>query len=935
MRIPVSTCRLQFNSTFGFNAAREVLPYLCALGITDIYASPIFRAAAGSTHGYDVADPTRLNPEIGTDADFEALAAQVKNCGLGWVQDIVPNHMVYSHENTMLMDVLEKRERSPFFNLFDINWQHQDRALAGRVLAPFLAKLYGESLENRDLQLVFDAAGLAVSFSGMRFPVKPDSYHRFFTTDLRKLEQALGEQSADFRAFVGAISSLGTLPFQEDFAGREGEINAAKSTLWRLYGQNPRIREFVDNNLARFNGEKGQPASFDLLDTLLEDQYYRLSFWKVADEEINYRRFFNISGLICLNVQHEDVLRRTHSLVLESVEQGRFTGLRVDHIDGLCDPTAYLRRLRETAKDVYLIVEKILAFKEDLPSDWQVEGTTGYDFANRLNGIFCRRESEQDFNRLYARYSKMRESYAELLFGKKEMIATRLMGGEIENLAHLVRNACSRYRYGADITLNGLRKALIEVTSAFPVYRTYVTREGASEQDRACVKAAFQQAVRRRPGLLYELTLLENILLLYFEDCLTERDRDDWAQFVTRFQQFTGPLMAKGFEDTFLYVFNRLLSLNEVGGAPERFGLSVDEFHEFNLRRMQRSPHALNATSTHDTKRGEDARARINVLSELPQEWSQHLRLWTRLNRPHKRPVNGQLAPDRNDEYAFYQVLIGSYPRVDGEHGSFRERLRKYVLKAVREARVHTNWIKPDTDYEAACFSFMDGILQPADGNEFLKSFLAFQKKAAHYGVFNSLSQVLLKIASPGVPDIYRGTELWDFSFVDPDNRRAVDFGIRQAALREIKERERTAMPSLIAELLATRDDGRIKLFLTYRALNCRKQQADIFQQGSYVPLQPQGIRKDHVVAFARNLGGRWIAAVAPRLLTPLIGEGEFPLGQQVWGDTSVPVPQAANGAWYNAITGEQVAGGQALSLGDVLKSFPAALLVKMEEGGR
>ena len=729
MKIPSATYRLQFTPDFGFAEASEVLPYLHDLGISDIYASPIFHARAGSRHGYDVVDPNRLNPELGSDEAFASLIEQSRRQGLGWVQDIVPNHMAYDGQNRMLMDVLENGEASPFFDFFDIDWQHPYESMRGKVLAPFLGGFYGECLEKGEIALHYDRHGLGVRYFSLQLPVNLESYSEVLTQNLNLLRKRLGSHHLDFIKLLGVLYALKNIPPKQESADRADQILFVKRMLWELYTGTPEIKEHLDTNIARFNGTPGNPESFSLLDRLLSQQHYRLSFWKVAAEELDYRRFFNINELISLRVEDEKVFRHSHALIFKLVREGKFSGLRVDHVDGLYDPLGYLARLREEAGNLYLTVEKILGVDEELPADWPVEGTTGYDYLNVLNGIFCAGEQRRRFSQTYERFTGLETSWPALMTEKKRLIIGKYMAGDIESLAYLLKRVSSRDRHAADVTLYGLKRALVEVLAFFPVYRSYVSPGSFSAQDRSQLTTAVERAKEGNAGLLLELNYIGRFLLLDFADHATDEERNRWTDFVMRFQQLTGPLMAKGSEDTALYVYNRLLSLNEVGGAPDRFGASVEEFHDFNLRRLARWPHAMNATATHDTKRGEDARARINVLSELPAEWEKNLRTWSRTNRAKKTKLRGAEAPDRNDEYFLYQTLIGSYPLHQDQDGQFLERLTSYLIKAVREAKVHTEWLKPDGAYEQAFVDFARQILAPAESNRFMEEFLPFAKE--------------------------------------------------------------------------------------------------------------------------------------------------------------------------------------------------------------
>jgi len=931
VRIPVASYRIQFNPAFGFREAKKIVPHLAALGISDLYASPIFKSRKGSPHGYDVVDPNRLNPELGTESQFEGLIRELKTHGMGWLQDIVPNHMAFDYENQKLVDVLENGPSSQYFGFFDIEWDHPYESIKSRVLAPFLGRFYGESLEEGEIKLRYTKNGFSLGYYDQVLPLRLESYVHLLTYRLHLLKKKLGGDHPDYVKLLGILYILKTLPSGEEVQERYDQIKFIKTTLWELYGNNQDMREFIRENIKIFNGKRGNPESFNLLNELLSEQFFRLSFWKVATEEINYRRFFNINELISLRVEDEEVFSTTHSLILRLVREGKITGLRIDHIDGLYDPTTYLTRIREKAGESYIVVEKILDLEEELPSEWPVQGTTGYDFLNYVNGLFCKREYEREFNRIYASFSALNTPYEELVSEKKRLILGKHMAGDVDNLAHLMKGISSRDRYGSDITVYGLKRALVEVMAQFPVYRTYIGKGIPRQTDYAYIEAAIERAKKSSPGLLNELQFIERFLLLDFGDYLSGEEKNQWIHFVMRFQQFTGPLMAKGFEDTTLYVYSRLLSLNEVGGNPHRFGISVGEFHHFMEERSHSWPYSLNATSTHDTKRGEDTRARINVLSEIPREWDGNIKSWSKINRKKKRKVYGRGVPDRNDEYFLYQTLIGAFPLHEREHDQFIERMKQYIVKAVREAKVHTAWLKPDTDYENAFLSFIEDILNPGEGNPFLKEFLPFQGKVAHYGMFNSLSQTLIKITSPGVPDFYQGTELWDLTLVDPDNRRPVDFERRKAFLREIGEKENGDLLNLINGLLRTREDGRVKLFLIHRALRARNERPEVFRSGAYIPLEAAGRYRDHIIAFGRNQGKKWAITIVPRFLTPLIREGEDPFGREVWEDTHISLPEGIAQAWKNMITDQQVNDGRKLIIGEVLTHFPVALLMKEE----
>ncbi len=928
MRIPVATYRLQLHKDFGFRAVRKIVRYLSELGISDIYASPIFKARKGSLHGYDVVDPGQINPELGSPSDFEQLADAVKGLQMGWLQDVVPNHMAYDAENEMLMDVLENGMRSPYFEYFDVFWDHPYASLKGRILAPFLGKFYGEALEQGEIKILFDQEGFSVAYYDLSFPLKLESYTYLLTHGLKALRRKLGGNHPHFIKLLGILYVLKTLSSQE--AGEDGyeQVAFIKNTLWEVYTECPEIREHVDENLCVFNGEKDAAERVRRLDPLLSEQLFRLSFWKVATEEINYRRFFSINDLISLKVEKEEVFRHTHSLIFRLLGEGKLTGLRIDHIDGLFDPERYLNRLKKKGEGPYLVVEKILGPGEELPSSWPVQGTSGYEFLNMVNLLFCM--SGRAMSRIYTTFTGLREAYEHLLADKKKLILERHMTGDVDNLAHLLKAISSRDRHGSDITLYGVKSALTEVMVCFPVYRTYVNTEKVRAEDRSTIQRAVKRARERNPGLSHELDFVERFLFLGLEEGLSEEEKAERLGFIMRFQQFTGPLMAKGFEDTTLYVYNRLVSLNEVGGNPELSGIQPESFHDFSIRRKQRWPHSLSATATHDTKRGEDVRTRINVLTEVADEWESRLKEWNRINRVRKRKVRGLSVPERNDEYFLYQTLLGALPFDQKEYPQFVERMKKYIIKSVREAKVHTAWLKPDEEYESGYMAFLDDVLRPTEDNLFLRTFLPFQKKIAWYGLWYSLSQTLIKITAPGVPDFYQGGELWDFNLVDPDNRRPVDYGAREALLKEIKAKEEKGPGPLITELLSTKEDGRIKLFLIYRGLKARQEHIQLFREGDYLPLEGKGLFRDCVVSFARKHGDEWALVAVPRFLAAVAVEGEYPLGKEKWKDTHILLPKEAPRAWSNAVTGEKIeADGGDLPVGDLLGLFPVSLLMK------
>ncbi len=924
MRTPSSTYRLQLNPGFDFQAARKIIPYLAELGITAIYASPVFKARKGSTHGYDVTDPNRINPEIGTIEDFNALVDEAHKQGMQWIQDFVPNHMAYDSRSPILMDVFEKGTASPYFTFFDIVWDHLRENLRGKVIAPFLGKPYGETLESGELSLRYDNGNLSVKYYDSLYPLRIESYATIINHGLQELKRRLGEYDTDFIKMYGVVLVLTNLSEESNHEplARTAQMLLAQDALWNMYRQNYAIREFVDGQIAEFNRD------VNLLDGLLSQQWFQLTYWRVATKEINYQRFFNINELISLRMEDKHVFEFIHNLVLGLLSEGKIDGLRIDHVDGLYDPTGYLLRLREYAGDAFIVVEKILAMAEKIPQSWPVQGTTGYDFMNYAGELFVDSRNERAFQNLYATFTGESREYEDLLYEKKKLIIERHLTGDLDNLTSLLKTISTTTRDGIDLEWEALMQAIGETAAVFPVYRTYIAGEQITDSDRAYINAAIERAESRNPTLTRALGFLKTVLLLDYPEHLAEEHNRLWLSFVMRFQQFTSPLMAKGMEDTTFYVFNRLTSLNEVGGDPGRFGISVDDFHSANEQRAKAHPHTLNSTATHDNKRGEDTRARISVLSEMPGEWQQHLELWHEQNKRLKKIVDDEEVPSRNSEYFLYQTLVGAWPVEERERDDFINRMKDYMIKAAREAKTHTFWLDHNPPYEEALIHFTEKILSPSVSAEFLKSITAFQKKIAHYGLLNGLSQTLLKITSPGVADFYQGAELLDLNLVDPDNRRAIDYEKRERLLMEMKRKEESGLPDLIDELLSTGEADSLKLFTIHRAMAARNAAKELFDEGDYVRLRATGSRSNHIIAYARRTGEQWALTIAPRFLTSIVSENELPLGQEVWGDTKIEMPADAPRAWRNVFTNEAINWRRSFSVAEALGRFPVALLV-------
>ena len=951
MRAPRATYRVQFNEDFGFVDATEIVSYLDALGVSHLYASPYTKARPGSTHGYDVVDHNALNPEVGSAAEYERMVEALHERGMGQLLDIVPNHRGIGSDNERWLDVLENGPASPNAYFFDIDWYPTNRReLYGKVLLPVLGDHYRATLENGELELSFDPeeGSFAVRYYEHLFPLDPNTYSMVLQDPSELTEN---EQTLEFESL---LTAFGNLPGREEtddekLAERVRDAAVNKGRLARLCGESVEVSEAVERCVRRANGEVGDSESFGLLHQILEEQAYRPVYWRVASDEINYRRFFSINDLAGIRVEDERVFDETHKLVLDLLREGKVDGLRIDHPDGLYDPAGYLHRLQQEAaralnepesaeQAIYLVVEKILAHHERLPEGWPVAGTTGYDFTNLVNGLFVDPAGEEGIERAYRRFLGRRLDFEELLYGCKQLIMRDSLASELNVLSRRLLRVSEGPggRRSFDFTINVLRDALSEVVAAFPVYRTYVTTDFVSEEDRRHVEWAVSRARKRSAaadGTVFDF--IREVLLLKLEG--PEEYRVSAAAFVMKFQQYTGPVMAKGMEDTALYIYNRLTSLNEVGGEPDRFGVSASAFHHLTAERHEDWPHAMLATSTHDTKRGEDVRARINVLSELPDEWRERLVRWARINRSRRREIDGEPAPSRNDEHLLYQTLLGAWPLGEVDERAmeeFRGRIKAYMEKAIREAQVHTAWIQVNQEYEEAVANFVEALLS-LENNIFLDDFIPFARRVARAGALNSLSQTLIKLTSPGVPDIYQGNDLWDLSLVDPDNRRPVDYALRREMLTGLKETK--PGPDTLRSLLefSSWEDGRPKLYLTWKTLELRRERPALFERGDYAPLEVIGERSDHLVAFARHHGEEVSITVAPRLYTKLAGAPDLLLPDpRAWSGTYAKLPQDLYSKKFrNALTGEpldvkELDGKSSLLVEDLLRSFPVALLV-------
>lgn len=977
MFVPSSTYRLQLHPGFPFAAALEISEYLARLGTGACYTSPYFAAMPGSTHGYDVCNHNAINTELGGREAHRQFTDRLTALGLGHIVDFVPNHMGIGTEmNAWWRDVLENGPAAAAAIYFDIDWTPVKTALHAKLLLPILGNQYGRVLERGELALKFKDGNLVLTYFEHELPINPKHVPNVLRRATGPLTEILGADSAQLHEFLSILTSLQNLPDSSGFdlavaTERQREKEVARARLARLVSESPQVGEQIEKAVQEVNGEPGKPERFDALHELLEAQSYRLSYWRTASHEINYRRFFDVNTLAGLRVEDPQVFTSTHELLGELLAEHRVQGVRIDHPDGLFDPAKYFRMLQQlahskTGKDdeLYVVAEKILSTKESLPPKWEVAGTTGYNYLNDLNGIYINGGESRRVRRVYAKLTGRTEPFADVLYVSKRLIMETGMASELSVLAHELARIAESNRRSRDFTLESLKDAITSVVACFPVYRTYVDACGWTPEDRAVVEQAIVRARRRNPAMESSLfDFLREVILPRQpdnsgEDRFYERrdgyppaDADEAAHrlhFAMKLQQYTGPVHAKGLEDTAFYRFNLLLSLNEVGGDAERFGRTLDEFHESNVRRLAQRPFEMLSTATHDTKLGEDTRARVNVLSEIPEQWSREVAKWMRLNRGHRTIVHGDPAPDRNDEYRFYQALIGIWPpdlslaAVAHRGGEappvlteLRERMQAYMMKSVKEAKVHTSWLTPNEEHEAAVTRFVERAMTGPSAAKFLTAFTPLARRVAQIGMVNGLSQVAVKIGSPGVPDFYQGTEQWDLSLVDPDNRRPVDFDRRRQALDDV-DRALSLPPAeriaAIAEMVANWPDGRIKQLLTAIGLRLRREEPNLFLAGRYLPLVTDIVVKAGLVAFARVLDNRIALVIAPRLVAPLVTNGQAPLGGDAWKTSRVFLPPELAGVTYrHELTGTEIqpttSGDSAwLFAGQLFETVPVAI---------
>lgn len=881
--IPISTYRLQLHARFTFDDAAAIAPYLKELGISHVYCSPYLQAAPGSMHGYDVVDPERVNEELGGEEAHRRFCRRLNELGLGQVLDIVPNHMATGAGNRYWWDVLENGPSSRYSMWFDIDWQSPEVKLQNKVLIPVLGDQYGRVLADGQLRMQRDDGHFEVRYFDQAFPLSP----RSVAVVLRRAAEEIRDDTLGFLA-----DSLARLPAPDStdpalLQERHRDKDVIYGLLNRFCTEKPRLRAAIQATLDAVNSD------IDALDQILDQQNYRLAYWRTADQEMGYRRFFDINSLVGVRVERQQVFDATHHRIFQWLDQGILDGLRVDHPDGLRDPLQYLQRLRARAPKAWIIGEKILADGEHLRQSWPIDGTSGYDFLNLCSGLLVHGEGLRKLGEIYAGFTGRDESYDRMAHDKKLNVEQEALGSDVNRLANLFVEICERHREQRDFTRAEIRRAIREVAACFSIYRTYVVaeRNEITGCDRAEIVSAIARAREQR-------TDIEPRLFDFIGDVLMLGERGALeSEFLPRFQQFTSPVMAKGVEDTVFYCFNRMIGLNEVGGAPAKDGVTLSEFHDYCARMQATHPLTMNSLSTHDTKRCDDARARLATLTEIPEKWRDACTRWGGWNETLK--TRG--SPDNNTEYFLYQTLVGAWPISE-------ERLQVYMEKAAREAKEQTSWTQQNREFEEGLRRFIHEILQAKDFVADLERFVAELNEA---GRTNSMAQSLLRFTAPGVPDTFQGGELWDFRLVDPDNRSPVDYAMRRSMLNELK-----AGPAP-EEILAQADTGMPKLWLTCKALNLRRAHPDWFQaEAEYTPLFASGPRAEHVIAFAR---AHRVVTIVPRWQL-MMADG--------WKDTSLAIPA---GAWRNLFTGDEVEGGRA-PMQKLLRRFPVALLIRASE---
>ncbi len=952
-----ATYRLQLTNKFRFADAEAIIPYLRSLGISHIYASPIFEARPGSLSGYDTCDFSRISPELGGEEGFNSLVMALHAQGMGLIIDFVPNHMsAHPQWNKWWRSVLANGPSSSVSEYFDVDWNPVNSNLHGKVLLAILGGQYGDVLESGDLRIGYHDGEFCLLYGDYNLPLNPRQMKVLLRHRWHEVADSSGIDDATRREFESILFHLDHIPGYQQAgmmarADRERETAVATRRLTQVMQQSPALHQHLEEVIVEYNGVPGKPESFDLLHELLEQQPYRLSYWRTAMQEINYRRFFDINDLIGLRMEYEPLFRAAHAKLIELAESGMIDGVRLDHIDGLLDPQQYLLQLRaataNSARPMYLVVEKILARQEWLSPEWPVDGSTGYEFLALLNGLWVNEPNLHEIDQIYLHFRERRKPDRDAVYQAKKLITASSMASELNVLAHELNLLSEKNRRSRDFTLDGLQEALREVVACFPVYRTYISAQGFSTTDEMAIDEAIGQARRRNPSIDYSIFgFIRNHICPVRRAEESEEDFAERLRFAMKFQQYTSPVQAKGMEDTVFYRYSPLASLNEVGTGTGRRATTPQEFHEANIHRMERWPNAMLTTSTHDTKRGEDARVRIHVLTELPEEWRSNLLQWSHLNEDAKTLVNGHPAPDRGDEYLYYQTLLGMWPPLQKTpDGDMVNRMQAFMGKALREAKVHTSWVNPSNEYDAAVEKFVRQTLCGKSSSAFLASFVPFAERIATLAAWESVSQVALKLMSPGVVDTYQGGELWDLSLVDPDNRRPVDYETRRQRLHamaknvidpHLSSEQRSKQTAAICQSWWS---GDMKMLYVAQGLRLRAKEPELLLDGGYHPLSVEGPNADHLIAFAREYHGKLLLTIAARWFATLLSEPTTLADlKKNLRQTFVQIPKInASSAkplkFANVLTGatldaEVVNGVMRLNVADSLDNSPAVWLI-------
>jgi (1->4)-alpha-D-glucan 1-alpha-D-glucosylmutase len=961
-RIPLSTYRLQLGAELNLDRVHSLLPYFQRLGISDLYLSPLFRSRAESSHGYDVVDHGSIDPSIGDLDAFERVAEAARSAGMGILLDVVPNHMgINDPGNSWWLDVLENGEGSYFADFFDIDWQPAASALQDKVLLPFLGGPFGTVLENGELQVHYDNHRLHLRYGGRRFPLAPSTWPMVLELAAAQREaqpiQDDPNSFSDWAELQSIVAQLRNLPpgSHRDHASMEQRYReqlVVRRRLGDLLESSPAVKAALDAALKQINGEKGNSRSFDQLEKLLEQQWYRLAYWRVASDEINYRRFFDINDLAAIRVEDPRVFEAVHRLVRRLIGTGWVTGLRIDHPDGLRDPLAYFKNLHamyrsqqppgdNEASEIYIVAEKILSGDEPLRADWPVAGTTGYDWLNDVGRLQIDADGLAAIREFYDRVTGNTAKPADVVYESKRAVLFSSMSSELQLLAASLYRIAQGHRASRDFTRPMLQRALREVIASMTVYRTYVRGDSwdVSEADYRTVTSAVRMAKRRNRSLPVSVfDYISSVLLLEHPPTVSDEQAAERRAFALKMQQVSGPVAAKGVEDTAFYRFYPLASLNEVGGELDARPLPINEFHRLMRHRNESWPHALSGTATHDTKRGEDFRARLHVLSEAAREWRDAFHRWQKMNRGFVREQDGDDVPDANEQYLLYQTLVGTWPVEpinDAQRTAYRDRILQYMAKALREAKVHTAWLNPSEAYETAVREFVGDLLSERAA-AFQEDLARFARQVADAGFVNSLAQVVLKCTLPGVPDFYQGTELWDFNLVDPDNRQPVDFELRRRSLDRMIQAAENDLPTCAQRVAERWPDADVKLWVTARCLHLRLKRPELVTCGDYISIAASGPAAEHVVSFARRYDEQWVIVAVPRQFYHLqqrpTSRKESGVPQADWSDTRLVLPDDTPTTFHCDVSRRTIdikrsEGESTLEVAELFRVLPVAVL--------